>query len=92
MDGRTTRCGRITGKRWPPMSPLGQSRQNSAFAFESALTSTSDVSLHRTKRRFGPGSDIAMHKSSDRSEVRLVTPGLDRQACHQGSVLSNRST
>jgi hypothetical protein len=31
------------------MTVVGQSRANSAFAFESALTSTSDISLHRTR-------------------------------------------
>ena len=31
------------------MSGMGQSRPNSAFAFELAFTSTSDISLHRTK-------------------------------------------
>ena len=41
-----------------PMSLLGQSIPNSAFAFELALTSTSDISLHRTERRFGPLADI----------------------------------
>jgi hypothetical protein len=40
----------------------------------------------------GQEATYAVHKRVRRSEVRLATPGLDRQACHQGSVLSNRST
>jgi hypothetical protein len=35
-----------------------QARPNEAVDFESALTSTPDMSLHRHKRRKGPGADI----------------------------------
>jgi hypothetical protein len=40
------------------MSQLGHSRPNEAIDFESALTSTPDISLHRTKGREGPIRDI----------------------------------
>jgi hypothetical protein len=36
---------------------MGHSRPNEAIDFESALTSTPDISLHRTKRREGPSPD-----------------------------------
>ena len=37
----------------------GHSRPNEAIDFESALTSTPDISLQRTKCREGPATDIA---------------------------------
>jgi hypothetical protein len=37
---------------------MGQMRPNEAFDFESALTSTPDVSLHRANRRDGPIAEI----------------------------------
>jgi hypothetical protein len=42
------------------MSGSGQTLPNEAIDIESALTSTPDVSLHRTKRREGP---IVLQKS-----------------------------
>jgi protein-S-isoprenylcysteine O-methyltransferase Ste14 len=42
-------CGEQVVRRVPRHVAKGQSRPNSAFAVESALTSTSDISLHRTK-------------------------------------------
>ena len=63
----------------------GQSRPNSAFALESALTSTSDISLHRTKSLSGPKpveADSSGHSESydgvnvKPSSIQPVTPPI----------------
>jgi hypothetical protein len=40
------------------MSAADHERPNETIDFESALTSTPDITLHRTKRREGPTTDI----------------------------------
>ena len=38
---------------------MGQQRPNEAIGFESALTSTPDITLQRGRRRKGPKADVA---------------------------------
>jgi hypothetical protein len=44
-------------------SPLGQQRPNKAIDFESAMTSTPDISLHRTKCREGKSGNYGFARS-----------------------------
>jgi hypothetical protein len=55
------------------MSALGQSRPNSAFAFESALASTSDISLLALSGALGQNAKFHTDQSNDRLVAKPVS-------------------